>query len=618
MMNPVRFLLTSLGAGLLATGSASGSTHVSRLLAADDTPKVVQSAREVERIHLRQGELPEVKLTGDILYRILASEVAAQRGIYPTAASTLYQLAQSTRDPRLARRALEFSLAGGSLVNALEAARLWATLDPADPEADSSVLALSAANGQTRGLADELRQRMTNATDKVAALEQALQVLGRVRQRKQALDILDQVLDDQTRQMYEARLALSDLAFAAQEIDRAVLEARLALVARPGAEQAALRVLEYGVNLDQEQAIEDARTFVRNHPGAREVRLALVGLFVNLNRYGDALQELTLMRADAPEDFDLLLLQAEVNYQSERLDTARALLDQYLSVQTQRRRDVGDGASDASSAQADAYLLLARISQEQGKIEQAVQELGMIDDPDMQFQISLRQAQLYASQGQFDAALDRVHQAQARDDDERIQRAQFEAQLLREAGRVEAAIAVLEKADVDIPDATQIKYDLSMLYERVGRLDEMERLLRRIIEIDPSHAHAYNALGYTFADRNIRLDEAHTLISRALDMMPDNPYILDSMGWVLFRQGDLGRAQDYLWQAYRIAPESEIAAHLAEVMWQRGSFDEARQLLADGLRQEPDSAVLLETVKKLGLTADELISVQPAQGVSAP
>ena len=122
-----------------------------------------------------------------------------------------------------------------------------------------------------------------------------------------------------------------------------------------------------------------------------------------------------------------------------------------------------------------------------------------------------------------------------------------------------------------------------------------------MIELDPGHAHSYNALGYAMADRNQRLQEALKLITRALEISPDDPFIMDSMGWVKFRLGDNAAAVDYLQRAYSKRPEADIAAHLGEVLWKQGQRDEARKIFNEGVTREPRNPTLLETTKRLGV-----------------
>jgi len=556
---------------------------------------------ETEVIRLRPGQLPEVTLSADILYRILASEIAAQRGVYGTAANTLLDLSRDTGDPRLARRALEFFLAGGNLGGGLEAAREWSRLAPADSEAGATALALAAASGQTDGLANALRQRIDAASDKPAAISQSLAVLGRMRDRRGALAILDQALSEPVRRLPQARLALADMAQAAGDHPRAVSEARAALAAAPSSEDAARRVLEYGLSVDAPRALDEAAAFAQRHPDARKLRLMLASQLADRGDYDAALAELSSMARRAPEDFDLLFMQAQVNYRAGRLDDAQQLLRQYVDVQTQRGQTSLPGTTDAEVAVADAYLLLSRIAEDQGRLDDAIAELDRIDDPSVRYSARMRQAGLRAKQGRVDDALALIRGADPQDDEEATLGTLTSAQILRDAGRLDQAVDLLVQANAETPDSTEIKYELAMLYERQGNVAEMERLLRDVIALDPEHAHAYNALGYTLADRNQRLPEALKLISHALELSPGDPFILDSMGWVKYRMGERSAAIEYLERAYRKRPEAEIGAHLGEVLWAAGQREPALEVFRDAASRDGDNTTLRDTLKRLGV-----------------
>ena len=556
---------------------------------------------ETEVIRLRAGQLPYVTLTSDIFYRILASEIAAQRGVFGSAGTTMVGLARDTGDARLARRGLEFFLAGGNVKGALDAARVWARLAPTDLEAGSTELALAAANGQTKGLAQALRTRIDASPDKPAALAQALAVLSRLSDRRMALQILDDALSDDVRRLPEARMALADVAQAAGDAPRALTEARMAQLAAPASEDAAQRVLEYGMAIDPARALADARAFLAKYPQARKLHLMLASQLAESGDVNGALAELQAMSRQAPEDFDLMLLQAQLQYRAGRSAEARKLLEQYVEVQDQRQRASAPGATDAGPAAAEAHILLARIAEDEGRYDDAVAQLDRIDDPSLQYSSQLRQAGLRAQQGRVDEALALIDNAGPQDEEERLTGVLAKAQILREAGRIDEAVALLEQADRDIPDVVEIKYELGMLYERQGRLKDLERELRQVIALDPQHAHAYNALGYTLADNKLRLSEAHDLIAHALTLLPNDPFILDSMGWVKYRLGDLPAAVDYLRRAYAIRPEPDIAAHLGEVLWIKGDRDEAQKLLRKVLAESPDNPTLKQVVDRLGV-----------------
>ena len=152
------------------------------------------------------------------------------------------------------------------------------------------------------------------------------------------------------------------------------------------------------------------------------------------------------------------------------------------------------------------------------------------------------------------------------------------------------------------PDETTVLYDAAMAAERAGRLDVMERLLRRLIELKPDAAHAYNALGYSLADRNTRLPEARTLIEKAVQLSPDDGYIQDSLGWLHFRLGNMGEARKILEAAYKKRPDAEIAAHLGELRWTLGDRDGARSIWREGLRLDAENETLTKTLKRLRVT----------------
>ncbi len=120
----------------------------------------------------------------------------------------------------------------------------------------------------------------------------------------------------------------------------------------------------------------------------------------------------------------------------------------------------------------------------------------------------------------------------------------------------------------------------------------------RRIKIRPDYAHAYNALGYSLAERNQRLPEAQELIEQALKLAPDDYFIVDSMGWVLYRQGRLSEALDWLRKAYSGRPDPEIAAHFGEVLWVSGNRGEAEKVWKESSDKNPKNDTLQKTIER--------------------
>ena len=166
------------------------------------------------------------------------------------------------------------------------------------------------------------------------------------------------------------------------------------------------------------------------------------------------------------------------------------------------------------------------------------------------------------------------------------------------AKRNQDAYDLLDKTVKNMPNTPELVYDYALAAERIQKLDLMESELRKLIAAKPDFAAAYNALGYSFADRNIKLDEAQTLIEKALSITPNDHYMLDSLGWVYYRKGNLDKAIEYLQQAYKVNPDPEIAAHLGEVLWQKGQHEEAKKIWQDALSANPDNQVLRDVSNK--------------------
>ncbi len=556
----------------------------------------------VEQIRLRAGEPPAISLTSELLYRILLAEIAAQRGDFDVASAQFLSLAKDTSDPRLAQKAFRASIIDRNMARANEAAQQWVLLAPGDPEAVASSLALAASNGQTDGMASALWQRIEKADDKDTAILQAAAIISKLNDKNVALDVLERTLRQPVRSLPISHVVLADAAWAAGDPARALDEAHQAQALDPGLESAAQRVLEYGMSVDPEAALAETRAFIQAHPDASKTQLLLANHLVRRGDFDGALQVVHTLRQRTPEDFDLLYTEAEINFRADRLDAARNLLLQYVNVQTQRRQSVDDRASNAMGDASDARLMLVKIAEKQGDLAEAIRQLERIDDPSLMFQARIHKAVLESRQGNLAQARRTIDALKPADNRERAVIALTLSSILREAGRTEQAVEVLVKADKDLPDTSEIKYDLAMLYERQGRFDEFETLMRRVIELEPDDANAYNSLGYTFVDQDTRLDEARDLLERALELEPDNPYILDSVGWYFFRVGDFDAAREYLERSYELMPAADVAAHLGEVLWQQGQRDEARRVWRAALEKDADNEVLNKTMKRFGVS----------------
>jgi tetratricopeptide (TPR) repeat protein len=210
----------------------------------------------------------------------------------------------------------------------------------------------------------------------------------------------------------------------------------------------------------------------------------------------------------------------------------------------------------------------------------------------------LKVATILARQQGLDAGRQYLRRIEPRSGDDRIQMIQVEAQLLRDAKAWNDTYEMLTKAVAEYPDSFELRYDRAMAAERIDRLDVLEEDLRRVISMKPDYAHAYNALGYTLAEKTDRLPEAKALIEKAHELSPDDPFILDSLGWVNYRLGRVDDALRHLQSAYAVRPDPEIAAHLGEVLWKVGQRDEAEKIWRAALTENPNHETLTTVMQK--------------------
>ncbi|MGZ5203052.1 MAG: tetratricopeptide repeat protein, partial [Telluria sp.] len=248
-----------------------------------------------------------------------------------------------------------------------------------------------------------------------------------------------------------------------------------------------------------------------------------------------------------------------------------------------------------------ALLILSQLAEERGDMNAAMGWLDKIqsEDPQAQLSAKLRRAQLMGKQGDVDGARKLLATIKPEDPAAQAQVVLAEAEVLRNSGRVLEAFQLMQSAAQRYPNNTDLLYDYALLAEKVGQTDVMEKALRSVIAQAPDNQHAYNALGYSLAERGVRLPEAYQLIEKALQIAPGDPFIMDSMGWVQFRMGRLKEAEAQLRKAYALRSDPEIAVHLGEVLWQEGRKDDAQKLWREARGKDPQNDTLKATLQRL-------------------
>lgn len=536
------------------------------------------------------ADLPSVELTDDLMFKLLRGEFALQRGDWQLAYVTMMTTAQQTRDPRLAHRAAEIALSAKRANEALAAVRLWRELAPGSNEADQFYLGLSVLGDNLAEAKPILAERLQEVKPQQRGLMilQIQRLLSNSRDKEGAFSLLEELVKPYP-DLVESHLALAQSAYANKEPVRARLEAEQALKIKPDLEIAALMVAQTMTNRDD--ALQYLSAYLETHPKARDIRIAYAKLLIDDKQYDVARRQLETLLQEKPDDLTILYAMGILGAQMNDRDMAEKYLTAYLAQL--------EKTPDETRDPAQAQLLLSQIAYDRKDYQGALKWLAQVDPGPAYLEAQLRSAQIMAESGDLDGARNLLQHLQPEGQREQVQVLVAEAQLLRDANRMPEALAVMAAGEKRFPEDTGFLYDYAMLAEKADRMDLMETLLRKVIKLAPQNQHAYNALGYSLADRNVRLHDAYSLIEKALQLAPEDPFILDSMGWVQFRLGNLQQAEDYLRRAYAIRPDVEIGVHLGEVLWVRGDKESAKQFWRDASQKDPQNDVLKSTLTRL-------------------
>jgi Flp pilus assembly protein TadD len=536
-----------------------------------------------------QKNLPDVPLTSQIVFQVLAAEVALQRDQPAPAYQTYLALARDTHDPRMAQRATEIALAAQSPSDALAAAQLWQQYAPTSERAaqlDASLLVLSGKPDDAEPLLARELAKVPEENRGSAIL--ALQLLvSRGPNRIGGLHVLQDLLKNDMNRP-EAQLAIARQQIVANDAPGARKSLEQALALKPDYLPAALTLSQMGPE-ERKEGIATLEKYVQQNPKSHDARLALAQMYLASDRLDDAQKQFEAMHKDNANDLTPLMALALIDIQKKDFAGAQPFLEQYA-----QKAEKTPGADPGQ-----AYIYLSQLALEQKNDAAASDWLNKISPSSQQYiPAQITRAQLLEKQGKPDDARKLLASLQAQDPRDQALIARTDAAILFDAKRYQEAEDRLAQATADYPDDPDLTYDYAMAAEKNGHYDTMEAQLRKLIESQPDNPQAYNALGYSLADRGVRLQEADKLIQKASSLAPDDAFIMDSVGWVKYRLGDTTDALKLLRKAYDLQPNAEIGAHLGEVLWKTGAQDQARDAWREARKLEPDNDTLLKTLKR--------------------
>ena len=538
---------------------------------------------KLQRADTKVSAIEKNDLSSDFIYRYLVGEVAGQRGDLEASASIFYELAKTERDPSLAERAAKIAVYANIPSLAIPAVKLWSELDPTSIEAQQAVSEMLIATGKLKDTEPFLAKLLVKEETRAGGFLYLNVLLSRSNDKAGVLSLV-QSLATPYPKLAEAHFAVAQSAWSAGQNELALEALNTAERLKPGWPIAALLKGQILFVKSPQVALEFYQNFLKQNPTANEVRINMAKLLVSQKRYAEAKKEYPLIIKSANKSPDVSAILGLLSYQSSDYVAAESYFKQALDLDF---KDVDQ-----------LYIYMAQTAEKLNHDDVALSWYSKIQSGAHYLEAQIDLANVIARTQSVDKAIEKLDALEDLNTEQQIIVIQAQAGLLGKVKRDQEAFDLLDKAVANLPNTAELVYDYAIAAERLQKYDILESELRKAISAKPDFSAAYNALGYSFADRNIRLDEAIKLIEKALSISPNDHYILDSLGWAYYRKGNLDKAIDYIQQAYDFNADPEIAAHLGEVLWQKGAREEAAKIWRDALIANPENEVLLTTSNK--------------------
>jgi len=571
----------------------SACAHVPRTVddSSEGSTKLVASASGQEGVNGTElnlnspiSDLPNVALDSEMLYQFLLGDVAQQRGRSDVAAQAYLDLTRLTRDPRVARRAAQLAFESRQLDKSLEAFGLWQELEPSAPMANQMLLSLLLSGGKYQEARQQVEHLLAAAPKGIGNVFMLIHsLLIRAPDKVAALDWLTDVAKPYSK-VAEAHWAVAQLAAAANKRELALNEIHQAVMLRPDWDMSAMFEVQLLQPTEPVRSLDLLKKFSKAHPENKDVRLFYSRALLEQKHYAESREQFEKLLIGDPDNVELAFAIALLSMQMGELERAEKELQETLVR----------GKKDADTV----HYYLGQLEEAKKDDTAALAQYRQVQEGDYVYSSRLREAYLLNKKGNLNEARATLKNAPAADERQLVTLVLIDAQMLREAKQFDTSYKVLFDALKTLPNQPELLFEAAMAADKLGDTAIFEQTLRKLLQIAPDHAQAYNALGYSFLERNVRIEEGMKLVEKAYQIEPGDAAITDSMGWGYYRLGKLEQSVEFLRRAFAANPDPEIAGHLGEVLWAQGNKDEAKKIWQGAMKANPENDALRTLVNK--------------------
>ncbi|MCK4841335.1 MAG: tetratricopeptide repeat protein [Methylococcales bacterium] len=519
-------------------------------------------------------------ISPEVLYLLMTAEIAGQRNQYGVALDGYLQAAKRVDDARLAERAAKIGLFLKKTEQTDEAVALWLKQDKGNLTA-RKIAVLSALRSADKE--SSLKHLNALLQDDPAGFESILIELVKALGKESNPAFMYSVLEELAAQHRDQAAIFYVQAMLAGQLKRqgvAKEKVDKALELQPNWNKALILSAQLAAQTgDFVLARKRLEKVLKKVPENHRVRKMLTQVLIKSGKFDEAVEIYQAILEEKPDDGDAQFAIALIYLQQKKEDKATVLLEKLVNK---------------PKWDAQASFFLGRIEFKKLRYERALVWFDKVTQGPYVYDASMAAVSVLLNQKNFNEAKKRVVRLAAIFPTRELNTLLLKAEIYNAQKKYQQAFDLLTQALVKSPEHRDLLYTRALIAERVARLDILEQDLKKILLQNPNDVGALNALGYTLADRTDRYEEAEKYLLQAIKLKPEEAVIIDSMGWLLFKKGQSAEAIKYLRDAYNRQPESEIAAHLAEVLWVEGNKTEAKEIFDKAIKQSPDDEYLLK------------------------
>ncbi len=531
--------------------------------------------------HIRaSGEIYHTNSNYNAIKQSMIAEFALTYHDVPTALHNYTVLAIKSNSTMVKQRALNVALEQNDLKAALDIATHWVVQEPTDVPA-LFYLSHIALKAHEYELASETLDKILNI-DPDADLEKILVGIAPEEPEDREF-LLDALRKSKEKDNPSVLVLIAGLEAQNGQLEQALITVNRALRKRPKVTGFILMKANLLSALgNDEETLKWYNKASHKHKSNLEVRLAEIKYLIKINQSKQALDKLETILEKWPHEDEALFIAGLTSIDLEEYEKAeRFLVELRYSAQYQN----------------EAYYYLAVNAERKQHFETAKAYYRLVDGS--LYTVSRRNMiNIFSEQDKLSDALRFLTQERVNYPQQASFLYQAQADILKRMGNKKAAMRLLDEAIKNVPDDPELIYSEVLLLDPYQDKDKLDKLLKKLLEIEPNSPTYLNAYAYTLALQNRRLDEARQYVEHALEFAPDQASILDTLGYITFLQNDFKTSALVLEKAYEISQNVKIGVRYAKSLYMQGDLTKFNQVLQQLQKKHPNDPQL-EQLKSL-------------------